>query len=109
MAGALQSDELGNVLETLRKHVLLAERDDRDGSQPQSKQLIAAASIVGHVDGYEIDAFFRKKLFRSEAATSSGLGEEDELFGCAHERGRRRGARRLLSGGSPRQPGCGCG
>jgi hypothetical protein len=26
-------------------------------------------------------AFFRKKLFRSKAAASPGLGEQDELFG----------------------------
>ena len=42
-------------------------------------QLFAAARIVLYIDDEEIDLVFRKKLFRSEAAASPGLGEKDEL------------------------------
>jgi hypothetical protein len=36
--------------------------------------------VVLHVDRDEIDALFRKKLFRLEAAASPRLGEENELL-----------------------------
>ena len=95
MAGALQPDEFGHILEVLRKDILLTQRDHRDRPHAERKKLVAAASVVSDVDCVERDAFFRKKLFRSEAATSTGLGEEDELFVCAHGGGQGKGKCRL--------------
>jgi hypothetical protein len=37
--------------------------------------------LVEHVNGDEVDAFFRKKLFRSEAAASPGLRVKNKFVG----------------------------
>jgi hypothetical protein len=60
---------------------LLAACDDRHGTHAKCHQLFAAAGIIEDVDGDEVDTFFRKKLFRSEAAASAGLRKEYELVG----------------------------
>jgi hypothetical protein len=55
---------------------LIALREDRHLAQPVAlEQQLAAASIVQHIDDDEINSVFRKKLFRSEATASPGLGE----------------------------------
>jgi hypothetical protein len=36
--------------------------------------------IVQNVDGNEINALLRKKLFRSKAAASAGLGKQNEMI-----------------------------
>jgi hypothetical protein len=43
--------------------------------------------IVQNVDGNEINALFRKKLFRSKAAASTGLSEQNEMIsGIFHKK-----------------------
>ena len=81
VAGAVQADEFGDVLEVLAEDELFALGDDRHVAHAECQQVFAAARVVQHVDGDEVDVFFRKKLFRSEAAASPGLGEEHELVG----------------------------
>jgi hypothetical protein len=82
VAGALQADELGNVFQIHCEHVLSAAGDHRDGAHAKRHQLFAAAGIIEDVDGDEVDTFFRKKLFRAEAAASAGLREQYELVGA---------------------------
>jgi hypothetical protein len=86
VAGALQTDEFSNILEILPEHKLVAARDNRHIAHAESEQFFAAACIVQDIDGDELNLFFRKKLFRSKAATSSRLCKENELVGNgAHE------------------------
>jgi hypothetical protein len=84
VAGALEADELGDVLEVLSEHELLALGDDRDIAHAELEQALAARRVVQHINGDEIDLFTRKKLFRPETAASPGLGKQDELFVGAH-------------------------
>jgi hypothetical protein len=81
MPGALQADELGYVLEILPEDELLAPCDDRHVAYAQREQPFTPLRVVLDVDCDEIDAFFRKKLFRFEAAASPGLSEQNELVG----------------------------
>jgi hypothetical protein len=39
--------------------------------------------VVGYVNRDEVDAFSRKKLFRSQATTSTRLGEQDKIVSDA--------------------------
>jgi hypothetical protein len=73
VTGALQADKLSNVFEILAEYILATARDDGHVAHAKREQLLASARIVQHIDGDKVDIFFRKKLFRSEAATSSGL------------------------------------
>ena len=82
MAGALQSDEFGHVLEILAKHELFAARDHRHIAHTEGEQFLAPRRVIQDVDRDEVDIFFRKKLFRSKAATSTRLGEEYEFVGA---------------------------
>lgn len=104
MSAALQADELRNIVEVLREDKLLAARNNRDGTYTQREQLLTSANVVGDVDGDEVDAFSRKKLFRSEAATSPRLGEKDEfLCGVGHVNRLVECERRLRSTAQKRQ------
>jgi hypothetical protein len=78
MAGALQTDEFRNVFQILAKYKLLAFGHYRNIAYSKFEQPLSALRIVEHIDRNEVNAFFRKKLFRSEAAASPGLGEEYE-------------------------------
>jgi hypothetical protein len=84
VAGALQPDEFGNVLQVLAKDKLFALGDDRDVAYAELEQSFAALRIVQYINGDEINFFARKKLFRPETAASPGLGEKYELFVGAH-------------------------
>jgi hypothetical protein len=84
VAGALQADEFGDLFEVHRKHVLFALRDDRHGAQAEGLQFFTAARVIDDVDGDVVDAFFRKKLFRSKTAASPGLGKEYEFVAGIH-------------------------
>jgi hypothetical protein len=75
----LQADELGNVLEVLAEDVLPALREHRHRLRAELEQLLMSRRVVQYVDGNEADAFFRKKLFRSQATASAGLDEQDEI------------------------------
>jgi CRP-like cAMP-binding protein len=81
VAGAFEADELGDVLEVLPEYEALSLGDDGDVAHAVGEQPLAAAGVIEDVDGDEVDLLFRKKLFRSEAAASPGLGEQDELLG----------------------------
>jgi len=85
MPGAVEADELSDLLEVLPEHELLTFGDNRHIAHAEGEQFFAPARVVQYVDRDEIDAFFRKKLFRSEAAASPRLGEQREFFsGCIH-------------------------
>ena len=84
MAGALQADEFGYVLEILAEDVILALRHHRHVTHAQRQQLFAPAGVIRNVDDFVVYLLFRKKLFRSEAAASPRLEEQDEFFVGAH-------------------------
>ena len=97
MPCALQAHEPGDIFEVLRKYVVAATRDYGNVAHSKGEQLLAPANVVQDVNGDEIDALLRKKLFRSKAAASPGLGVEDEFFGDGgHVDVRGLGVRRLL-------------
>ena len=79
MAGALQSDELGDVLEVLAENVLIASREHRHGAHAEFEQLLLSGRVVHYVNRDEVNALFRKKLFRSQATASTRLGEQDKF------------------------------
>jgi len=84
VAGALQADELGDVLEVLAEDVVFALRYDGNVAYTQRQQLFAPARVIRNVDDEVVYLLFRKKLFRSEAAASPRLQKEDELLVGAH-------------------------
>ena len=65
MAAALQADELGDIFQVLAKDVLVALRQNRYGARAEFAQPLQRRWIVQDIEGDEVDAFFRKKLFRS--------------------------------------------
>jgi hypothetical protein len=77
VAGALQADELGDVLEVLTENVLLAFREHGHGLSAKLEQSLMSRRVVQYVDRAEANAFFRKKLFRPQATASAGLNEKD--------------------------------
>jgi hypothetical protein len=79
VAGALQADKLGDVFKVLTENVLAASREHRHGAHAELNQLFFSRRIVHHVNRDEVDALFRKKLFRSQATASTRLGEQDEF------------------------------
>jgi hypothetical protein len=85
---ALQADELGDVVDVLREHVLPAPRHDRHGANAERQELVPAGGVLDDVYRDEVNAFARKKLFRPEAGASPGLGEED-VFVVGHGEERR--------------------
>ena len=92
MPAALQADELGDILQVLAENELIAARQHRHGANPQFSQPLECRWLVQYIERQEVDAFFRKKLFRSKAAASTRLGKENEssvdIFnghnGCFH-------------------------
>jgi len=79
MPAALQADKLGDVLEILAKNILAASREHRYGAHAELEQLLFAGRVVNYVNRDEVNAFFRKKLFRPQATASTRLGEQDEF------------------------------
>jgi hypothetical protein len=79
VAGALQADKLGNVLEVLAENVLVASREHGYGPYAEFEQLLFSRRIVHHVNRDEVNAFLRKKLFRPQATASTRLGEQDQF------------------------------
>jgi hypothetical protein len=78
MPGALQADEFRNIFQILSEDELFALGHYRNIAHSELEQPLAALRIVEYIYCNEVNAFFRKKLFRSEAAASAGLGEEDK-------------------------------
>jgi len=83
MPGTLQADEFGHVVEILAKNVFLAPGEHGNGTHAEPEQPRLPGRIVQDIDGAKLDAFLRKKLFRSQAAASAGLNKKDEWIGCA--------------------------
>ena len=75
---ALQTHELGDVLKILAKDVLITFREHRYVAHAELEQLLASCGVVQYIERQEVNAFVRKKLFRSETAASAGLGEQDK-------------------------------
>ena len=84
MAGALEADELGDILDVLSEDELIALGDNGNVAYAELEQAFTAGRVVQNINGDEIDFFARKKLFRPEAAASPWLGKQDELFVDAH-------------------------
>jgi hypothetical protein len=42
--------------------------------------LLLPGRVVQNIDGNEVNAFFRKKLFRSQATASAGLSEQNKTI-----------------------------
>jgi len=80
VSGALQADEFRHILQVLAENVLIVFGEHRDSASPEFEHLLSAGRIVQYVEGEEDDAFLRKKLFRSKATASAGLGEQDEFI-----------------------------
>lgn len=92
MCAFVQTEELGDVIETLPKDVFLAPGNDGTLAKSKLEQPFTAAGIVEYVDRLEIDAFLRKKLFQLGAATSPRLNEKGESFSRGvHARSRKVG------------------
>ena len=65
MPAALQADKLGDIVEVLAKDELISAGQNRHGAHAKSAQLLERRWIVDDIERQEVDAFFRKKLFRS--------------------------------------------
>jgi hypothetical protein len=78
VTAALQADELGNIFEILTENVLVSPGQHGHAARAESQELLLTRWIVQHIDGNEVDALLRKKLFRSKAAASAGLSEQNE-------------------------------
>ena len=79
MPGTLQSDKLGDIFEVLAKDVLITARQYRYGANTQFDQPFKCGWVVQYIQRDEVDAFVRKKLFRSQATASTGLGEKNKF------------------------------
>jgi hypothetical protein len=79
MSRALQPDKFGDVLEVLAEDILVASGEHRHSPRAEPEQLLSSCLIVQNIQGEKVDAFFRKKLFRSQATTSTRLAEQDEF------------------------------
>ena len=80
MPAALQADEFSDVFHVLAKDELAAFCQHRHALRAETKQLLSPRGIVQNIEGGKVNAFFRKKLFRSKATASTGLGEKYEFI-----------------------------
>jgi hypothetical protein len=58
---------------------LTVSRKHRHGAHAEFEQLRLSRRIIHYVNRDEVDAFFRKKLFRSKATASTRLGVQDQF------------------------------
>ena len=79
MSGTLQPDKFGDILQVLTENILVALCKHRHSLRAEPEQLLSSCRVVQNVKVDKVDAFFRKKLFRSKAAASTGLGKQDEF------------------------------
>jgi hypothetical protein len=75
MTATFEADEFRYVLEVLTEHILRAARKNRYRLRAEANELFPSGRIVQYVERQELDAFLRKKLFRSQAAASTRLGK----------------------------------
>lgn len=76
---ALQADEFSDIFHILAEDELAAFGQHRHTLRAEAEQLLPSRGVVQNIEGGKVYAFFRKKLFRPEAAASTGLGEQDEF------------------------------
>jgi hypothetical protein len=81
VTGALQAYELGDIFEVRTEHEVFAFGDDGNVADSELEQPLASAGVVQYIDDIVIDVFTRKKLFRTQAAASSRLREQNESVG----------------------------
>ena len=81
MAATFQANELGNIFHVLAKDVVIAARQNRHAVNAQMVQSLQRLGILRYIQSNEVDAFLRKKLFRSKATASTGLGEKKQSIG----------------------------
>jgi hypothetical protein len=86
VSAALQADEFSDVFHVLAEDELVILCQHRHTLRAQAEQLLSPRGVVQNVDSGKFNAFFRKKLFRSKATASTGLGEQDELVTCDFHR-----------------------
>jgi hypothetical protein len=65
MPAPLQADELGDIFQVLAKDELITAGQNRHGAHAKPAQSLQRRWIVQDIERDEVDAFFRKKLFRS--------------------------------------------
>ena len=77
----------------IRQHLHVLAKDElatfcqhRHALRPETQQLLSTRGIVRNIEGGKVNAFFRKKLFRSKTTASTGLGEQDEFIVCDFHR-----------------------
>lgn len=75
----LQADEFRDIFHVLAEDELAAFGQYRHALRAESEQLLSCRGVVQNIEGGKVYALFRKKLFRPEAAASTGLGEQDEF------------------------------
>jgi hypothetical protein len=83
---ALQADEFSDIFHVLTEDELAAFGQHRHALRAEAEQLLPSRGVVQNIEGGNVYAFFRKNLFRPEAAASTGLGEQDEfVIGNFHD------------------------
>ena len=86
MSAALLADEFSDVFHVLAKDELAAFCQHRHALRAKAEQLLSTRGIVQNIEGGKVNAFFRKKLFRSKTTASTGLGEQNEFVVCNFHR-----------------------
>lgn len=80
MSGSLQADELGHVFEVLTENEALAFCNYRYVAHPELEEPLTTAGVIQDINGLEVYAFTRKKLFRPKTTASARLGKKYEFF-----------------------------
>jgi hypothetical protein len=81
MPASLQTDKLGDIFHVLAEDVLIASRQDRHRPRTQFLKPFPRCGFVQDIQRGEVNALFRKKLFRSKTTASTGLGKENKFIG----------------------------
>ena len=76
VTAALQTDELGNIFEILTENILISLRQHWHAACAESRKVLLTLRVVQHINRNEANALLRKKLFRSKATASTGLGKQ---------------------------------
>ena len=82
MAGPLQTDKLGHVLEVLAKNILPAGCEHGHRARSELGQFLLGERIVQDIAAREANASLRKKLFRPQTTASARLAIENESIGA---------------------------
>jgi hypothetical protein len=99
--GSLEAYEFSDILQILSEYELLAFGHDRHVAHAELQQPLATARVIEDVDMLVVNAFSRKKLFRTETTASPGLREQGESV-CDGVHLESKGLWKGLQGYSPR-------